>query len=167
MKHIVNLIFNTFVIITCGTDVLSAQSPNFSIFDSFDRPVRAGEGKVIVHQSNALKQLVGTRIDSENIDISNGKTFLVTKGFRVQAYSGNSQRVSKDEVLSMQKKMKELYPNLDSYEKYDAPFWKLRVGNFRFYEEASSMLRELKAAFPDHKNEMSIIEDEIRLQLDQ
>jgi len=149
-----------------GFGYVSAQSPLFSIFDSFDKTPKSGEGKVIVHQSNALKKLVGTRIDSENIDVVNGKTFLVTQGYRVQVYSGNNQRTSRAEAFKLQTKIKELYQDIATYVTFNAPFWKLHVGNYRSFEEASLMLRDLRSTFPQIKNEIFIIEDDIRLPLD-
>ncbi|MDR2917129.1 MAG: SPOR domain-containing protein [Tannerella sp.] len=156
----------TFIITTGGHSTIFAQSPQFSIFDSFEKQPNSGEGIVVVHQSDALKRLVGTRIDSENIDVVNGKTYLVTKGYRIQVYSGNNQRTSKDEAFSLQSKIKELYSGIDAYVTYNAPFWKLHVGNYRSFEEASFMLRELRNKFPQKKNEIYIIEDDIRLPLD-
>jgi hypothetical protein len=148
-----------------GNRLLCAQSPQFSIFDSFEKPANPGEGTVIVHQSESLRQLVGTRIDSENIDVVNGKTYLITQGYRVQVYSGNNSRTSRGEATEKQVKIKELYPDIETYVTYKAPFWILHVGDYRSFEEASHMHRNLRAAFPQDKNEIKIIEDDIRLLL--
>ena len=148
-----------------GYNSVYAQSPHFSIFDSFEAQPKAGEGRVVVHQSDEIKQLVGTRIDSENIDVVNGKTFLITMGYRVQVYSGNN-RTSKNDAHTLQSQIKELYPDISTYVIYNAPFWKLHIGDFRSFEEASFMLRELRGTFPQKKNEVYILEDQIRLQLD-
>ena len=162
-----------FIILLFGTmagkyNVLCAQSPDFSIFDSFEKYPRSGEGKVVIHQPESVKKLVGTRIDSENIDNTNGITYIKTQGYRVQVYSGNNQRVSRDEAISLQEKIKELYhPDIiATYVEYNAPFWKLHVGNYRSFEEASQMLRDLRIKFPKTKNEIYIVEVEILLQLD-
>ena len=166
MKH--SIIFTVFTLIMAvgGYGTIQAQSPHFSIFDSFEASPKTGEGVVLIHQSDAIKRLVGTRIDSENVDVVGGKTYLVTQGYRVQVYSGNNQRVSKDEVTSLQSKVKELFPDTDAEIKYNAPFWKLHVGNFRSFEEASLILRQLHGIYPQKKKEIYIIEDDIRLPLD-
>jgi len=143
-----------------------SQTPLFSIFDAFEREPLPGEGKVIVHQSDSLRQLVGTKIDSENIDVVNGKAYLKTTGYMVQAYSGNNQRKSKDEAFALQTKIKNLYSDTETYVKFDSPFWKLYVGNYRSFEEASQMLRALRLQFPQIKNEIYVVEGEIRLALD-
>jgi hypothetical protein len=150
-----------------GYGVIHAQQfPYFSIFDLFEKTPGKGEGKVIIHQPESLKTLVGTRIDSNNIDLENGKTYLITRGYRVQVYSGNEQRKSKNHASQLQEQLKKMYPDIQTYVKYDAPFWKLRVGNYCSFEEASQMLRTLRQDFPQIKNEIYIIEDDIRLALD-
>lgn len=159
------ILFSTSVMIIAGNGSLYAQFPQFSIFDSFERPVNPGEGTVIIHQSESLRQLVGTRIDSENIDVINGKTYLITQGYRIQVYSGNNPRTSRGEAVEKQAKIKELYPDVEAYITYRAPFWILHVGDYRSYEEALYMHRNLRAVFPQNKNEIKIIEDDIRLLL--
>lgn len=160
------LIALTLLLVGGGVNSIVAQTPQFSIFDSFEKYPKAGEGVVVIHQSDALKRLVGTRIDSENIDVVNGRTYLITRGYRVQVYSGNNQRVSREEATSLQAQIKEHYPDMETYVTYNAPFWKLHVGNFRSFEEASMMLRDLRTVYPQKKNEIYIIEDDIRLLLD-
>jgi hypothetical protein len=163
-KNIIAL-FVALVVIAGSADVF-AQSPAFSIFDSFERTPKPGEGKVIVHQSEAIKRLVGTRIDSENVDVVNGKTFLITQGYRVRVYSGNNQTKSRGEAIQMETKIKSLYKDIATYVTFYAPFWKLHIGNYRSFEEASLMLRSLHKEFPKIKNEIYIIEEDIRLPLD-
>ena len=148
-----------------------AQSPQYSIFDALEKRPKSGEGGVIVHQPESIKRLVGTRIDSENVDLASGKTFIKTMGYRIQVYSGNNQRTSnqltsKEEATSLQKKIKELSPGNETYIEFIAPFWKLSVGDFPTFEEASIIKRDLHKAFPQRKNEIYIIESEIRLPLE-
>lgn len=164
IHRLLSVLFFTFTAMIFGNDSLCAQSPYFSIFDSFERSPELGAGRVIIHQPESIKQLVGTHIDSENIDIVNGKTYLVTKGFRIQVYSGN-QRTSKGEAMEKQTKIKELYPDIEAYVTYKAPFWILHVGDYRSVEEASYLHRSLREAFPQIKNEIKIVEDDIRLLL--
>ena len=162
------IIFSVFALLMAvsGYNTIYAQTPHFSIFDSFDAPPKKGEGVVIIHQSENIKKLVGTRIDNENVVVSEGKTYLLTEGYRIQVYSGNNQRISKEEASTLQTKIKEVFIDTEADVKYNAPFWRLHVGNYRSFEEASLMLRELRSLFPQKKNEIYIIEDVIRLPLD-
>lgn len=165
IHKLLSVLFYTSVIMISGGHSLCAQSPHFSIFDSFERIPKSGEGTVVIHQSESLKQLVGTRIDSENIDVLNGKSYLKIQGFRVQVYSGNNQRTSKEEASNKQMRIKELYPDVETYVIYKAPFWILHVGDYRSVEEASYLHRSLREIFPQIKNEIKIVEDDIRLLL--
>jgi hypothetical protein len=150
-----------------GYGVTDAQeSPYFSIFDLFEKKPEKGEGTVIIHQPESIKMLVGTRIDSNNLDIVNGRTYLITRGYRIQVYSGNDQRKSKDHAFGLQDQLRKMYPDIPTYVTYYAPFWKVHVGNYRSFEEASQMLRTLRKDFYQIKNEIYIVEDNIRLQLD-
>ena len=145
---------------------LNAQSPQYSIFDILERPTKQGEGVVVIHQSDAIKKLVGTRIDSENVNAKNGKSFIATMGYRVRVYNGNNQRTSKDEMLSLEKQVKEKFPTIETYPEFVAPFWLLYVGNYLSYEEAYIMQRELRRIFPQRRNEINIFETNIQLHLD-
>ena len=167
MKRSTILTLLSLLMISGLYNIVYAQSPQFSIFDSFNAPAKPGEGRVVIHQSEEIKQLIGTRIDSENIDIINGKTFLITMGYRIQVYSGNLQQKSREEAESLQRQITKLFPEITSYVGYNAPFWKLHVGDYRSFEEASLMLRELRSAYPQKRNEIYILEDNIRLPLDQ
>ena len=146
---------------------LYAQSPVFSIFDYLEQPPRRGQGRVVIHQSDSIRKLVGTRIDGKNIEVISGKTFYITRGYRIKAYSGNNQRTSRKEADEMQAKIKKLYPEIRTNTGFSAPFWELYVGDFTSVEEASYTLRELHKAFPAIKNEIYIIETDIRLPLDE
>ena len=162
-----SLFFSILALFTAmsGHNAIFAQSPQNSIFESLSNP-KSGEGIVVVHQSEAIKRLVGTRIDSEYLNSPNGKTFISTRGYRIQVYSGNIQRTSKDEATALQEKVKGLYPSLESDIKFIAPFWKLFVGNFLTYEEAWTVCRELRNVYPQKKNEIYIVEDDILLPVD-
>ena len=55
---------------------------------------------------------------------------------------------------------------MPTYVTYDAPFWKLRVGDFRSHEEAYHLMRQLMKAFPAFGKEMYIVREEIQIPLD-
>ena len=156
-----NIIF--FLLLAAGS---YAQSPQMSIFDALERYPKANEGAVAIHQSNAIKRLVGSRFDSENIEVVEGKEHLKTWGYRIQVYSGNNQRTSKSESEAMEIKIKNTFANLKTYRRLDAPWWRLHVGNFQSIEEAWVMVRELQKLFPQSKKDIYLVEDMISLPMD-
>ena len=59
--------------------------------------------------------------------------------------------------------IRNLDPTIETYVSFTSPFWRLRVGDFRTYEEANTKLRELKQAFPSFAKEMRIVRESVRV----
>lgn len=144
-------------------DTIPAE-PAYTIFDDLAKH-EAGKGVVTIHQSEAIRNLVGACKFGKDIETTDDETFLKIQGFRTQVFSGNNQRKSKDEAFNKEKEIKELFPELPTYVTYTAPFWKLRVGDFRSHEEAYQALRQLMAAFPAYAKEMYIVKEEVKIPL--
>lgn len=135
-----------------------------TIFDSLEEP-ETGKGDVVIHQSDAIRKSVGARKHGANVEQADGDSFLILEGFRTQVFSGNNQRLSKDEAFDKEEKIKEQFPELTTYVTYTAPFWRLRVGDYRTHEEAYHVLRQLSDAFPTFAKEMYIVKEKIRIPL--
>lgn len=135
-----------------------------TLFDAFKRS-EPGKGVVVVHQSDAIERMVGERMRGANVEMTDSLTFLRVHGYRTQVFSGNNQRASKEEAFRKEKEIREFFPEIPTYVTYDAPFWKLRVGDFRSHEEAYHMMRLLMDAFPKYGKEMYIVREEIRIPL--
>lgn len=133
-----------------------------SIFDALQES-RNGSGVVVVHQSDALRKMVGERFQGANVETADTVSYIKMQGFRIQIYSGNDQRKSKDEAFLKEREVKEMFPDLPTYVTYKAPFWNFRAGDFRTHEEARRIQRQLMDAFPDYKRQMYILKGEIRI----
>jgi len=86
--------------------------------------------------------------------------YLKIPGFRVQTFSGNNPRTSRDEAYRKEQLIKENFPELKTYIEYRSPRWSLRVGDFRTKEEAIVLMQELKKAFPEFGREMYTVKVE-------
>jgi hypothetical protein len=148
------------VIFLCSSR-LAAQTP---IFESLSTP-GAGKGVVVIHQSAAVRQLVGMFPSDAKIEEENGVRFLIVPGFRIQVFSGNNQRQSKDEAFDKERQINTIYPDLPTYVNYTAPFWRLRAGDFTSFEEAQSMKYKLSDTFPAFKQEINVFKEEVRIPL--
>ncbi len=147
-----------------GIGSLPAQSLNLersTIFDALAE-TGAGKGDVVVNQSPAIERMVGTRSGS-NIERAENVTYIKTQGYRVQVFSGNNQRSSKDEAFRKENEVKEHFPEVHTYVTYNAPFWRLRVGDFGSHEQAYYLLRQLSDAFPKYGKEMHIVKEEVKI----
>ena len=155
-----------FLFCLCFTSALWGQASRSTIFDALSRH-GVGEGEVVVHQSAAIERMVGERMAGADVETTDCVTYLKIQGYRTQVFSGNKQRACKDEAFSKEKEIKELFPDVPTYVSYNAPFWKLRVGDFRSHEEAYHMMRQLMAAFPKYGKEMYIVREEIKIPLNE
>lgn len=67
-----------------------------------------------------------------------------TKGFRIQVLN----TTNRNEALAAKSKLLTLYPDQKTYLMYQAPYFKLRIGNFVERSEADELKKELAKLFP-------------------
>ncbi len=67
-------------------------------------------------------------------------------GFRIQIYSGSGV-TSKNDAAETQARFLKMYPEEKAYIIYNAPFWRVRVGNYRSRSEALKLLSKLQPNF--------------------
>jgi hypothetical protein len=65
-------------------------------------------------------------------------------GYRVQAFAGGNQRKDRKKAEQVGNTIKAHYPDTPTYVHFYSPRWICRVGNFRTYEEAHEMLRNIR-----------------------
>ena len=93
----------------------------------------------------------------------NGKRELVeVDGYRVQIYSSNQQQSAKGEALDLETRLKDKI-NQTLYVQYLPPFWKVRLGDFRTYNEAKQYKKEFVEMFPQMMGDTYIVRDKIQV----
>ena len=93
----------------------------------------------------------------------NGKRELVEmEGYRVQIYSSNQQQTAKAEALELETKLKDKV-NQTIYVQYLPPFWKVRMGDFRSYEDAKEYKKLFVEQFPEMMGDTYIVRDKIQV----
>lgn len=73
-----------------------------------------------------------------------GTTYKVN-GFRVQAFAGGNQRKDRQKAEQVGSTIKALFPTTPVYVHFYSPRWVCRVGNYRTYEEADEMLKDIRS----------------------
>ena len=58
------------------------------------------------------------------------------------------------------------FPQHQSYVRYNAPYWRLRIGDFRSQQDANALADELRKAFPAYAKEIRVVRDRISLNAD-
>jgi hypothetical protein len=101
---------------------------------------KSGWGKVTLLQESRIEGIV-----SKHIEINQkAKGF---PGFRVQVYFGSGSD-AKSIANKIRSELNNQYPNLDSYLIYEAPYFKVRVGDFRNRNEAYKAYKMVQDKYP-------------------
>ena len=96
-------------------------------------------------------------------EATNGKRELVEMdGYRVQVYSSNQQQTAKTEALDLESRLKEKV-NQTIYVQYIPPFWKVRLGDFKTYDEAREYKKLFVQLFPSMMGDTYIVRDKIQV----
>lgn len=147
--------------------IATAQLPfvpdSTSIVDYLQQP--SPRGNVRIYQDSLLYNRIGRHGWGKNLEHINNIPYITGQGFRIQIFSGNNQRESKNEAFNKERMVKDNFPDLETYVTFHSPFWRLRAGNFRTYEEADRKMRELKTTFSSFGKEMYIVREEVKFPL--
>ncbi len=130
----------------------------------------SGQGRVTVHEDESIRHVLGRPMSpARTVYTSADGTvqFHRLRGFKVQAFSGNNQRTSKDEAHRKQAQINAAFPEHETVVLFDSPFWRLRVGNFATREEAEEAMQEFRKRLPSFGKEMYIVVDEVKIPINQ
>jgi len=111
-------------------------------------------GNVNITQDSRLSDVLTNHI------ISNKSRPVM--GWRVQIYFGQGQS-AKAKAENVKKTFLKKYPDVSAYLIYEAPYFKVRVGNYKTKFEARKMKVELEGQF----DKIFLIEDKIKLNPDE
>lgn len=157
----------TVCILFCSASI-SGQTKS-SIVDELNTP-KSGQGTVKIFIDDKVKDMLGSpavnshnKDDNDTVQTKASGTIIKCPGFKIQVFSGNDQRKSKNEAYNKQSQIKNLFPDIDTVVWFHSPFWRLRVGNFKTQAEAAQAMVELKKAFPSFGKEMYVVKDQITL----
>lgn len=112
---------------------------------------------IFVHKDSRIDLLVKKQIEINEATTRGARRFA--PGYRILVLNTNNR----EKVLEAKTKIYKRYPNLKTYMMWQAPFFKLKVGNFREQAEANSLLPELKKIFPTG---VYVLKDMIEVRLD-
>ncbi len=121
------------------------------------------KGVVRIYQDGRIVDLIGSKQMPTNIIKDGDKALVSLNGWRIQLFSGNNQATAKEEAFRKEALVKAKLPDLNTYVIYNAPFWRVRVGDFFTYEEAYEVLLDLRRSFVFGR-EMSIVREKIQVE---
>ena len=126
---------------------------------------KTGEGTVHITCDPKIIELLGTPTSSPrpSESVSGNENGSKGIGYRIQIYMDNSPK-AKNEVVRIQRLFNETFPNIETYVSYNAPNWRVLVGDFRTREEANAFKQSIQNSLPEFKKELSIVPSRIILQ---
>ena len=115
----------------------SASAQNRTLLQELEREV-PGKGNVRIERDVRIDSLIGY------LSEAGSGTVIKAKGFRIQVYSGNNTRASKEKATDIANTLRSSYPELPVYTFFKSPRWLCTVGDFISVEEAYETMRKLK-----------------------
>ena len=154
-------LFTLLFLAACGTFTAQAQaySIDTTIVQSLGRSLDGA--RVVLHQDSALDVRLSRNSGTLKVDKDGN---IATQGYRIQLFSDN-KRNSREEAELRSDVVAQDMPQIPIYVTYLSPFWRLRVGDYRTFEEANAQMQQLKKKFSKYSVEMRIVKDEIVLPL--
>ena len=124
-----------------------------------------GGGRVVVFEDDNIRHVLGRHIAPPRpISIAaDGTEYFAMRGFRIQAYVGNNQQVSRNQALTRRDAIRNAFPEHRTEEIFTSPFWRVRVGDFETRDEADEAMREIRRRFPAFGHELSVVPDDVRI----
>ena len=120
-------------------------------------------------RSNLLDSLQGVDLIQDStvavlLDaaMSGKMEWVEVDGYRVQVYSSNQQQMAKAEALNLEAKLKDKI-STTIYVLYLTPFWKVRLGDFRTYDEAKEYKKQFVQQYPEMTGDTYIVRDKIQV----
>ena len=133
-----------------------------TMIDELQSQAKASDGVIRIECDSSIVALIGKPNGGGNTD------FVERPGFRVQlvVWGGTDAQKARAEANSKQTVIRNAFPELSTSLKYDAPNWKLLVGDCLTREEAGGIQQRLQKEFPQFGKEMYIVADKIRLYIE-
>ena len=131
--------------------------------------LRANDSLRVVMGPNLLDSMPGVEVLQDSAvgallqaAMQGNMELVEIDGYRVQIYSSNQQQAAKSEALELEAKIKDKVDQT-VYVLYMPPFWKVRLGDFRTYEEAKQYKKIFVDQFPSVMGDTYIVKDKIQV----
>jgi len=128
---------------------------------------KAGEGTVHITCDPKIIELLGTPTasprPSESVSVSRNENGSVRGvGYRIQVYMDNSPK-AKNEVTRIENLFSGAFPDVRTYVNYNAPNWRVFVGDFQTKDEADAFKQNIRNSLPELGREMYVVPSKINL----
>jgi hypothetical protein len=117
---------------------------------------QADSGSVMVNKDARIELLIRKQVEINEETTRDSRRSM--PGYRIQVITSHDR----NKVFEAKARIYQQFPDLKPYLMYQAPNYKLKVGNFKTQEEAEDYMKQLESLFP---NGVFIIRDTIEVRL--
>jgi hypothetical protein len=121
---------------------------------------KAGEGAVRIVCDPKIIELLGKPTSSPPPEINDETQPVKLTGYRIQIFMDNSQG-ARTEAARIVGLMNETFPKIPTYVRYNAPNWRVLIGDFLTKEEADTFRQTMQRSLPGVIKEVYIIPSKI------
>lgn len=147
----------------CGFWVICPKANAQNIISDLETP-KAGEGRVSIVCDPEIIELLGTPTSTPPPEISEETQTVKLNGYRIQVYMDNSQ-TAKNEASRIVGLVNEAFPEVTAYIKYNAPNWRVLIGDFQTKKEADTFKQTIQSSLPELGKEMYVIPSKINFSI--
>lgn len=158
------IIFLLLITLAIGSTSVAAQERADTVVTIISSITRGGRNTL--SQPDALTRLLrradqaqSASADDEARPATTGRQRV--GGYRVQMFLDNNASTAKANARRKASEVSSRFPEMRTYVTYNAPYWRLRVGDFRSQSEANEAAAKLRAAFPGSAKEIRVVRDNI------
>ncbi len=142
-----------------ATEPLYVPMPRPLIFDSLEAKHPDYQCSLVeIHQDQRVERLLNDR----RYNTSSRKA-IMTQGYRVQVYSSNQQLTARQEALEMKQEMELSFLGVPVYVIYQAPSWKVRLGDFSNLNEAQMLRKQVVEKYPDMQGDVYVVKEQFQV----
>ena len=133
------------ILFICSHSLFGQNNNSYShnVFSEFTEVSENGE--LNIEQDSSITNLLNKAVAIDS------KTKGIPQGYRIQIFSASGIN-ARDEMNQVKKQFMQLYPDFNYnqiYSVYHAPFFKVRIGNYRDKFEALKFYKEVSRKFPN------------------
>jgi SPOR domain len=111
---------------------------------------------IVIHKDPRVDVLVKKQAQINEITTRDARRNIA--GYRLQVINTSDRNAA----ISAKTKIYQLYPELKAYLLYQAPYFRLRVGNFKDKDEAEDYRKSLSKEFP---NSVFLVRDTVEVKI--
>ena len=109
-------------------------------------------GRIVISQNEEVNALVQQQVVG------------MVNGYRVQMFSSNNGQKARNKAFEIKTEIVTKHPNIEIYVTFNAPFWRVRVGNCLTKDAAQELRLWIIKEFPKYASETYIVPDVVVIQ---